>query len=200
MKFVSILFIGLMATATSARACEDLDNPPGITVKLSGNRKLVVCGYEEKKTKDSGGRRHFSEFQIELQSPGKETEYLMTAGASEDYFIRPIQNGLELEELWHFGGRFRPAFQKEIRCGKSDCKFSTPKCVVAESVKDIPKPSAKRKTSLEGLFIAAIGGDKLAAEKLRTGRPVSADGAVAEDWTTYQGYYERLKEAGCVGN
>ena len=217
MKLLLFIVIGLFSLRLFAAdvKCPALEtgselSKAAITVGVTGDRKLIVCGYQEPNRPEE-----FSEFAVySVEKNGDMSSPLFQGGAFETFEIKNIKDGFQLTELLRVAGQERPAFQSQLTCGAKKCSVGREVCIYkptkgstsSDGLKEIESYiSGKNKgknpdeTIVNSVADLAYQGNKK-AQRIFFHRPdsLALDAAPSEDFEAAQTRLGRLKERKCL--
>ncbi|OQW46830.1 MAG: hypothetical protein A4S09_02675 [Proteobacteria bacterium SG_bin7] len=131
-----IIFAMLNLNIANAQTCPDSDEVQAVlSMKYSGEKRLFVCGFEDKTQKPQNGKKHLSNFGVFYESE-KDIKKIFSVGASEPYWVSiDKKKGMLFEEIAWVADRYVPLFNSKINCGKTDCLRTSSVCSVPDKKK-----------------------------------------------------------------
>jgi len=205
-----------------ASVCVDPALEMAITMKVSPDLTIFVCGHENKIESKKLNKKSFTGVWILAQNKKGEIKKLFERGEIDDgQFISQVaSNQLKIEKSWSFLIlKDRPVIiSQTLSCDNKKCTMSKESCSPKIHLDKNPNPEAltllkqflgnpkynpkidPNLDSLQGQVMdQALSGDKKAQAYFETKqRPTGADGALAEEWGTYAYQLGKLKKLGCL--
>lgn len=124
-----IIFAILNFSIANAQTCPDSDEVQAVlSTKYNGEKRLFVCGFEDKTQKPKNGKKHLSNFGVFYETEN-DVKKVFSVGAAEPYWVGvDKKNTMTFEEIAWVADRYIPLFNSKVNCGKTDCLRTSSEC------------------------------------------------------------------------
>lgn len=130
------MFALLNFNIASAQTCPDSDEVQAVlAIKYNGEKRLFVCGFEDKTQKPKSGKKHLSNFGVFYETEN-DIKKVFSVGAAEPYWVSvDKKNTMIFEEVAWVADRYVALFNSKVNCGKTDCLRTSSECSVPDRKK-----------------------------------------------------------------
>ena len=216
MKLLPVIIVALVplklfaadVKCPNAEAGSDFSKPV-LSVAVSGDRKLIVCGYREPNRSEE-----FSEFKIySVARSGEPSSPIFQTDAFHTFKLKNFKAGLQLTELLSISNKKVPVFRSQIVCDAKKCSPNREVCIYkgnssanVDALKEVETYiSGKNRSKVpDEMVISSVGnlaysGNKK-AQQIFFHRPetLALDAAPSEEFEFIKTMLSRLKERNCL--
>lgn len=212
------LFLLLTCSQLCAQTCPGSEEiEANLSLKYHGEKRLFLCGFEDKLQKPPKGKKQFSNFSIYFEGETGASSKILSVRAVDNYWITLNQKKklLDLEELVWAADQYIPIFKSKVKCGKEGCIKTADICAVPygkmrnpDIVKQIDKKLRGKFTKISqsiGMMVQmalaeALAGNKTAIEFFSNKKILDQiEPSAVQELLVSQKVVERLVSAGCFG-
>lgn len=169
--------------------------------ELKSGLKILVCGLRQGEKNDN----LYSKFDLYSMKEKMTSPLIYRVGANKKYRISEQADGIDLNEVVDFKGKFYPIYKVEIRCSDKNCKKADDVCIFkkhpafkSDIVDRISKSKNITRPMVTELRELALTGDPVAYQIFAESKSLKVSGEVKEDVDASTEVLQRLKKDGCL--
>jgi hypothetical protein len=169
--------------------------------ELKSGLKILVCGLRQGEKSD----HLYSKFDLYSMKEKMTSPLIYRVGANKKYRMEDKAEGVDLNEVVEFKGKFYPIYKVEIRCTDKHCKKADDVCIFkrhptfkSDIVDRISKTNKVTKPMIAELRELALTGDPVAYQVFVESKGLKVNDEVKEEVADSTDVLKRLKKDGCL--
>lgn len=169
--------------------------------ELKSGLKILVCGLRQGEKNDN----LYSKFDLYSMKEKMTSPLIYRVGANKKYRVIEKADGIDLNEVVDFKGKYYPIYKVEIRCSEKNCKKADDVCIFkkhaafkSDIVDRISKTQNLTKPMVTELRELALTGDSVAYQVFAEAKGLKVNDEVKGDIEASTELLKRLKKDGCL--